>query len=302
MIKRPYRQIRLQRQPKNAESIMKYKPLSPVKKGFPWALTYALLIMVALCLAAVLLFRDARVQKKLHRAGMLKSNRPLAVDPEQGNQDILAAESETTHTGNSAPVGFSLPRHIVMMRPRPQDYDFKAMREQLRAYMDMIPPENKEIERERIRYLGSYKDYLVSKMQKLAYTPEDDNLLLADGRRIQGSITVFSNAQTLKIRLKNSKKGSLAELKCNELSQEEFFKIAHSYVRRQADSLMGHKIIPATRLNEIFDEYLYLILLADWYQKDDLLRQYCREFSQLPIAEKKNELLNYIQWPEQLQP
>ncbi|MDD3694927.1 MAG: hypothetical protein PHG44_03050 [Lentisphaeria bacterium] len=283
---------------------MKSSKKAPSQGGSFWLLAYSLSILLALCLAAVLLVRDGRVQHKLHQAGILKNGKlnlyktsDILQDDQYRQEPVLEAKTEEAAT---PPVpGFTLPPHILLMRPRPQDYDFKAMREQVQAYMELLPPESRDTEKERIRYLGSYKEYLISKMQKIAYAPEDERgLLLANGRRLQGSITMFSNAQNLKIRLKNTRNPGLMELAWSELSQEEFFKIAHFYVQRQVDDLSGSKRVAAARLDELFDEYLYLILLADWYQKDELLKQYCQEFDDLPVAKQKDRLLAYIQWPK----
>jgi hypothetical protein len=74
--------------------------------------------------------------------------------------------------------------------------------------------------------------------------------------------------------------------------------MAYSYVARSAEEIKGARAISRKRLEEVFDEFFYLILLADWYQETDAMKKFCQEAEALPMNGVKEKLCQYIQWPD----
>jgi len=267
-------------------------------------LLLGLLILSALCLVGIILFRQAPVQEKLHSLGLLQEGKlklqvapkdvetPKTIAPAAKDEPVSKSDRASEHPS------FRLPPEIIALRPRPADYDFKAIREQITAYLTAVPPATLEIEKERIRYLGSYKTYLLSKISKMAYSPANsEGIRLKTGENVLGSITMFSNEKVLKIRLSDRASSSLRELPWQDLSCRQVLDIAYSYVQRTTAEIKGLTVVPRKKLDEVYDEYFYLILLADWYQESAALKQFCQEVELLPIARAKEKLSLYIEWP-----
>ncbi len=262
------------------------------------------LILAALAMAGVLTLRKKNVQDKLHEIGLLKNGKlNLQVVP---NMDIPAEQASTPEEepddkteNQTRQTGFYLPSEIIAARPRPADFDFKAVREQISSYLATVPPETQETEKERIRYLGSYKTYLLSKISKMAYSPTNPaGIRLKSGEYIPGNVTMFSNEKTIKIRQNQKKTATLREIPWEELPTSQILDMAYSYVQRNAEEIKDAKSLSRKKLDDIYDEFFYLILLADWYQETPALKKFCQEIEQLPIDGVKEKLLQYIQWPE----
>jgi serine/threonine protein kinase len=267
------------------------------KNHNPINIAISILLLIALVLAGLLLSRKQPVQDKLHQIGLLKDGKlNLQVIPKT---NIPKAEEgpETMPEKESLP-GFSLLPELIKARPRPANYDFKSVREQVQAYLARLPEEKRETERERIRYLASYKEYLLSKISKMAYSPANPSgIRLRNGELVSGNVTMFSNEKALKVRQNQGGDSNLREIPWEELPPNQMLEMAYSYVERNAAEIKGAKRIQRKKLEEVYDEFFYLILLADWYQEGDALKKFCQEAEQLPLAEGKEKLLQYIQWP-----
>lgn len=267
-------------------------------------LLITVLILATVVLSGILLLRNMPVQDKLHEIGLLKNGKlNLQVIPNMDipaeQADSQADEPEPKSEDNALQTGFHLPPEITASRPRPPDYDFKAVREQVSTYLATIPPEAIETEKERIRYLGSYKTYLLSKISKMAYSPTNPaGIRLKSGEQVSGNVTMFSNENALKVRQNGKKSSSLREIPWSELPPAEVLNMAYSYVQRNAEEIKGAKSVSQKKLEEVFDEFFYLILLADWYQESEALKKYCQEAAQLPLDGVKEKLCQYIQWPD----
>jgi len=267
-------------------------------------LLITVLILATVVLSGILLLRNKPVQDKMHEIGLLKNGKlNLQVVPEMkipAEPDSKPEDVSELKTDNSAKIsGFILPAEIIARRPRPADYDFKAVREQITTYLATIPPEALETEKERIRYLGSYKTYLLSKISKMAYTPTNPaGIRLKSGEQVPGNVIMFSNEKAIRIRQNRKNTSDLREIPWKELPTDQVLDMAYFYVARNAEEIRGAKTISQRKLDEIYDEFFYLILLADWYQETDALKKYCQEAEQLPMDGVKEKLSRYIQWPE----
>ena len=262
------------------------------------------LVLAAIAFAGILLLRKKPVQDKLHEIGLLKNGKlNLQVVPEMkipAEPDSKPEDVSELKTDNSAKIsGFILPAEIIARRPRPADYDFKAVREQISTYLATIPPEALETEKERIRYLGSYKTYLLSKISKMAYSPTNPaGIRLKSGEQISGNVTMFSNEKALKVRQHQKDTAALREIPWKELPPSQILEMAYSYVQRNAEEIRGAKSVSQKKLEEVYDEFFYLILLADWYEESASLKKYCQEVELLPIGGVKEKLSRYISWPD----
>lgn len=281
------------------------KLITPRKRQRSWFnLLLGLLILSALCLVGIILFRQAPVQEKLHSLGLLQNGKlklQVVPNPAHASKEVApAGEDESVSVPDRLPEqsGFRLPPEIIALRPRPADYDFKASREEISAYLTAVPPAALEIEKERIRYLGSYKTYLLSKISKMAYSPGNpEGIRLKTGEKVFGSVTMFSNEKALKIRLSDRASSSLREIPWQDLSCRQVLDMAYSYVQRTTAEIKDLTVIPRKKSDDVYDEYFYLILLADWYQESAALKQFCQEVEQLPIVKAKEKLSKYIEWP-----
>ncbi|NMA20371.1 MAG: protein kinase [Lentisphaerae bacterium] len=275
------------------------------KKGGLLNFIIICLILICLLFAGILILRKKSVQDKLHAIGLLKNGKlNLQVVPDmkvpaeqagkpEGEESIL----ETEH--DNAPSGLLLPPELVASRPRPADYNFKAVHEQISAYLATVPPEILELEKERIRYIGSYKTYLLSKISKMAYSPTNPaGIRLKSGEQVSGNVTMFSNENVLKVRINKGNSSSMREIPWEALPPSQLLEMAYSYVARSAEEIKGARAISRKRLEEVFDEFFYLILLADWYQETDSVKKFCQEAEALPMTGVKEKLSQYILWPD----
>ncbi len=217
--------------------------------------------------------------------------------------DLLRAEeakSQFPATDNPEFKPCQLDEAMLAARPRPEDFDFRRVREELKGYMALIPEESKEQERERIRIIASYKEYLVSKMRKLTYQPDNyTGLQLRNGRRVKGTLTLFSDTEVLKLRQPGVKSGVFLEIPWKDVALQEVLDMAFYYVRRSHDEIRGVKVISRKRLQEVVDEYIYLIMLCDWYQETAYLDKVCREAVTLPDPNIQARIRHFVQWSEQ---
>ncbi len=187
---------------------------------------------------------------------------------------------------------------LLAARPRPADYDFRQVREELTQYMSQLPEESKEQERERIRIIASYKEYLVSKMRKLPYQPDNyPGLRLRNGKLIKGTLTLFSDEKALKLRQNSAAAGVFREIPWSEVALSEVLEMSFYYVQRSHDQIRGAKVISQKRLQEVVDEYLYLIMFCDWYQDHAYLDKVCRAALTLPDSTLSARIRHYVPWP-----
>ncbi|NLF94383.1 MAG: protein kinase [Oligosphaeraceae bacterium] len=224
-------------------------------------------------------------------------------EAELREHDLLRAQESQTKssaTDNPELKPCQLDEAMLAARPRPEDFDFRRVREELKGYMALIPEECKEQERERIRIIASYKEYLVSKMRKLPYQPDNySGLRLRNGRRVKGTLTLFSDTGVLKMRQLGAPAGEFLEIPWKEVALQEVLDMAFYYVRRSHDEIRGAKVISQKRLQEVVDEYLYLIMLCDWYQETAYLDKVCREAVTLPDPDIQARIRHSVPWSGQ---
>jgi len=215
--------------------------------------------------------------------------------------DLLRAEEVRAENAPPATAEFApwqLAEPLLRARPRPADYDFRRVREDLSKYMALLPEESKELEKERIRIIASYKEYLISKLRKLSYQPENfSGVLLANGQRAKGSLTLFCDENVLKLRQEGARAGVFLEIPWQDVSRQQILDIAYYYVRRSHDEIRGARVISQKRLQEVLDEYLYLIMFCDWYQETEYLNKVCREALTLPYPHIQAKIRHYVLWP-----
>jgi len=199
-----------------------------------------------------------RLQKELAQEKLAGS----AEEPEQ--ESWKQAEGESALAGpklfEQAEQRPQLDESVLALRPRPEGLDFSGCREELKAYLEAVPEELRDVERERLRCLVSYKDYLLSKMQKMAsYDADGKPIALKNGKSFKGTINFMSNEKVLKVFPADAKSGQTREIPWSALERREIWKMAAWYIALQQER--GGKRTNAA----IFDEYFYLMLLCDWY-------------------------------------
>lgn len=213
-------------------------------------------------------------------------------EPERGPSPVAAAESVAA-TGPEL-----LTAAMLQLRPRPADYDFKGQKEQIQAYLAAVPDALRETEKNRIRWMASYKEYLLAKIQKIPYSSEEGpGLLLKSGQRLAGTITFFSDEQVLKVRPANLDGADLQEIPWEALHQQQLWEIAEYYIKRSRAEISDPKGVSPRKVRDVFEEYRYLIVFADWYEDQATCRRLCAEALTLPLADARRQLAEFITLP-----
>lgn len=188
---------------------------------------------------------------------------------------------------------------ILRLRPRPADYNFKGQKEEIQAYLAALPDSLRETEKNRIRWMASYKEYLLAKIQKIPYSSEEGGgLLLKDGRRLAGTITFFSDERVLKVRPANLDGADLQEIPWEALHPRQLWEIAEYYIKRSRAEISDAKGVTPRKVRDVFEEYRYLIVFTDWYEDQATCRRLCAEALTLPLADARRQLAEFITLPD----
>ncbi|MDD4097577.1 MAG: hypothetical protein PHC30_02280 [Lentisphaeria bacterium] len=165
-------------------------------------------------------------------------------------------------------------------RPRPVDLDFAREPEANRSYLLGVPEALRERERERLRILGGSVEYLLRMMRFVGYDRGDGATIeMRDGTRIQGAIPFASEKGFILRRRGDLRRGSdLVTL--GDLSQNQVWDIFAFYAEKRAEMQSGRKLSSRDR-EEIFQEYLRLALLCDWYGDTAKSREFARAARQV---------------------
>ena len=169
----------------------------------------------------------------------------------------------------------TLPPACLASRPRPPDLDFMAEPEANRQYLAQIPEDLREREKERLRILGGSMDYLLKMMRFVGYDRGDEaQIEMRDGSRLRGVIPYASEKGFILRRRGEASNGSEL-LPIHAFSQAQIWDIFAFYAEKRAEMASGKKL-PVRDREEIFDEYLRLALLCDWYNDEAKAQEYVR--------------------------
>jgi ribosomal protein S27E len=161
-------------------------------------------------------------------------------------------------------------------RPLPADLDFKNTRAANRSYLETVPESLRERERERLRILGTAREHLQQTMRYVAYDRgETARIQLRDGRSFFGSIP-RANERGLTLRLRESGKEDSVQsmqLRFEDLAWSQLWDIFAFYAEKRRE-MAPNKRRERAALVDVFDDYLRLALLCDWYGFPEDSRHY----------------------------
>lgn len=159
-------------------------------------------------------------------------------------------------------------------RPCPPDLDFVAQKNDLQKYLDGLPVELREVEKERILVLSQARDYLVSLMKYVPYSENPPRVRLRDGTALDATVP-YCNKEEITVRL-TSAGGGLQKLKWGNLAFEQYVRFFEFYMTTRLDQGAGsgnEKTAEAGK-KEAAEDCFRLALLCDWYGKDPSARRY----------------------------
>ncbi len=116
-------------------------------------------------------------------------------------------------------------------RPQPADLDFYKARKEVVEYVNNLPADIREHERDRIRKLSLIRPHLQKIMRYIPFSPEDGYIELANGRRVRGNIP-FCNDNELTVSL-NRRSTSFRSVKWNELSIGQYAEMLIFYAEQR---------------------------------------------------------------------
>lgn len=251
------------------------------RRGMQTVNVLLLLGFVALCvLFASYLLRQRRSQRTgvagtmitlPAAAGAAEAVSGVAAAASEG---VIAAESEVTPAavpgadGGSAPGGVlpSIDPAVWAKRPQPPDLDFVVTHDENQRYLRAVPAGLQESERERLRIIGSARDYLQQIMRRVNYDRgENGRIALRDGRSVRGSIP-YVKEKSLTIRRRDSAGGgdTTMEVRFEELAWSQIWDIFAFYAEKRQEMAVGNRMSRSVAV-EVFDEYLRIALLCHWY-------------------------------------
>ncbi|HOG51633.1 MAG TPA: hypothetical protein PKY10_13665, partial [Lentisphaeria bacterium] len=184
-----------------------------------------------------------------------------------------------------------LPPACLASRPRPLDLDFMADPEANRQYLALVPEELREREKERLRILGGSMEYLLKMMRFVGYDRGDEaQIEMRDGSRIQGAIP-YASEKGFIVRQRGDRSNGSELFPIDEFSQAQIWDIFAFYAEKRAEMASGKKLSLRVR-EEIFDEYLRLALLCDWYNDKTKMQEYAQ--AALDIMPSQQERLVFF--------
>lgn len=196
------------------------------------------------------------------------------------------AQNNTGAPGNNAPVPTSgdnapttddtapalllengknvLPKELLDARPRPHDLDFKNVKKQTQAYLAKVPVQYRELERERIRIVGTALDNLKASM-KIPYDPGRKHpLRLRNGKKLNGRIPLPPRDGKITIRPYND--GESLYVKLEDLDFTQLVDMFVYYAEKRKEMSSGIKMTSKVK-EDIFNAYFSAALLCDWYDR-----------------------------------
>ena len=166
----------------------------------------------------------------------------------------------------------ALPAECLAARPRPDDLDFKVLKEKNQEYLKLVPEKMREVERDRLRLIGGSLDYLKACMKAGAYNrAEDYPIRLKDGTVIKGIIPYAPNNENL-VTIRRSGNLDAVKVPFSKLDFMQVIDMFQFYAEKREEMALGkmNRLIK----NEIYSIYLQAALLCDWYEKPEEAKKY----------------------------
>ena len=163
----------------------------------------------------------------------------------------------------------------TIARPRPGDFNFALVQDDLNRYLRAQPAERRRLERERITRLSKSRNYLQSLMRYLPYRGEN-GIKLASGQIIEGNITTFGN-DTLTVATEGA--ASPVEIEWSQIAVDQYLAFFEFYIDQRLGQTASNRT--AKQEQDGARDYLLLALLADWYGDTPRAKIYAEAASRL---------------------
>ena len=216
------------------------------------ALTLACLL--ALCIGGVYAFMVSRGDKPAEEEELVEG-------------ETTGGEATARHVQ-----AVELPAECLAARPRPNDLDFRQMKEKNQAYLMLVPEEMREVEKERLRLIGASLDYLKACMKAGAYNrAEDYPIRMKDGSVIKGIIPYAPNKENL-VTIRRPNDQDAVKVPFAKLDFMQVIDMFQFYAEKREEMALGklNRLIKT----EIYNIYLRTALLCDWYEKPEEAKKY----------------------------
>ena len=166
----------------------------------------------------------------------------------------------------------TLPAECIAARPTPKVLDFKTLKEKNKVYLQLVPEDKLEIEKERLRLIGSSLDFLKACMKAGAYDRgEKHPIRLKNGKVIRGIIPrAPNNDNQITIRQPGNK--DAAKVAFSDLDFMQIMDIFQFYAEKREEMALG-KLTKSIK-TEIYAIYLRMALLCDWYNHPEEARKF----------------------------
>ncbi len=156
------------------------------------------------------------------------------------------------------------------VRPRPKDLNFQKIEKQLREYLQQLPEPRRNLERQRLKFLKTSRDYLIKLMQFAPYRGGEE-IYLRNGNILKGSIPYCAeDGVAFRPAGPDSR---LRTLKWDELSFDQYVLFYDYYIRLRKGSLPPAEQTPEIR-QAVADDSFRLALLCDWFGQGALAEKY----------------------------
>ena len=166
----------------------------------------------------------------------------------------------------------SLPAECLAARLRPDDLDFRQMKEKNQEYLKLVPEEMREVEKERLRLIGGSLEYLKACMKAGAYNrAEDYPIRMKDGSVIKGIIPYAPNNENL-VTIRRPGNQDAVKVPFAKLDFMQVIDMFQFYAEKREEMALGkmNRLIKS----EIYSIYLQAALLCDWYEKPEEAKKY----------------------------
>lgn len=210
-----------------------------------------------------------------------RMNQPAAKTSKDNNQKKSAGtelQLDVKDSANGMKMAYSIPNSLGIpqdcldARPRPDDLNFKAVKEKTQKYITMLPANLKEIEKDRLRIIGSCLDNLTMSMKAIPYTRGENAIIhMKGGKTVLGCIPYAPKDGIILIRPSNG--GDSNKYKFADLEIAQILDIFLFYAEKREEMAAG-KILRRDVKDGLFDAYMELALLADWYEKPENIVKY----------------------------
>lgn len=205
---------------------------------------------------------------------------PTALEAATATAELQEAAGGTPVAGSGVTVTIGTAATIApavwASRPQPPDLDFTTTREENKRYLHAVPEALQETERERLRIVGSARDYLQQTMRYIGYDRgESGRIVLRNGRSYLGAIP-RANEKGLTVRRRDHAAGdgdNSMQVGFEDLAWPQLWDIFAFYAEKRQDMASNKRQERAAAV-DVFDDYLRLALLCDWYGFAEDSRRY----------------------------